>query len=51
MYSQGESERVLGEALEGRRDESVVATKVFHPMDENNPNALRACPGKPSNRS
>ncbi len=39
MYSQGESERVLGEALEGRRDESVVATKVFHPMDENNPNA------------
>jgi aryl-alcohol dehydrogenase-like predicted oxidoreductase len=28
VYSSGESERVLGEALKGRRDEVVLATKV-----------------------
>jgi aryl-alcohol dehydrogenase-like predicted oxidoreductase len=39
MYSTGESERVLGNALEGRRDESVVATKVFFQMDEDDPNS------------
>ncbi len=39
MYSDGESERVLGEALEGRREESVVATKCFFQMDETNPNS------------
>ncbi|THE66314.1 aldo/keto reductase [Salinadaptatus halalkaliphilus] len=39
MYSKGESERILGEALEGRREESVVATKVFHPMREDDPNS------------
>jgi aryl-alcohol dehydrogenase-like predicted oxidoreductase len=39
MYSQGESERVLGKALEGRRDENVVATKVYFQMDEANPNS------------
>ncbi|MFC4356787.1 aldo/keto reductase [Halobium salinum] len=39
MYSNGESERVLGEALEGRREEQVVATKVYHPMDEDDPNS------------
>lgn len=39
MYSRGESERILGNALEGRRDESVVATKVFFQMDEENPNS------------
>ncbi|MFC6825889.1 aldo/keto reductase [Halopelagius fulvigenes] len=39
MYSEGESERVLGEALEGRRDEAVVATKVYFQMDEENPNS------------
>ncbi|EMA52226.1 aldo/keto reductase [Halococcus salifodinae] len=39
MYSQGESERVLGNALEGYdRDEQVVATKVYHPMGDD-PNA------------
>ncbi|MFB6106295.1 MAG: aldo/keto reductase [Halobacteriaceae archaeon] len=32
MYSLGESERVLGNALEGHRDEVVVATKVFNEM-------------------
>jgi aryl-alcohol dehydrogenase-like predicted oxidoreductase len=35
-YSRGESERVLGEALDGRREENVVATKAFMPYDESN---------------
>ncbi|MFC6732875.1 MULTISPECIES: aldo/keto reductase [unclassified Haladaptatus] len=39
MYSVGESERILGTALEGRREENVVATKVFHEMDESNPHS------------
>ncbi len=32
MYSQGESERILGEALEGHREEAVVATKGYFQM-------------------
>ena len=39
MYSNGESERVLGEALEGHRDWSVVATKCYFQMDEDDPNS------------
>jgi len=39
MYSNGESERVLGEALEGHREESVVATKAYFQMAESNPNS------------
>jgi aryl-alcohol dehydrogenase-like predicted oxidoreductase len=39
MYSNGESERVLGDALEGRRDENVVATKVYFQMDDDDPNS------------
>ncbi|XVH31121.1 aldo/keto reductase [Haloferacaceae archaeon DSL9] len=39
MYSNGESERILGEALEGRREESVVATKLYHRMDDDNPHS------------
>ncbi|MDX6253140.1 MAG: hypothetical protein QOF10_6500 [Kribbellaceae bacterium] len=37
VYSQGESEEVVGKALKGRRDDIVLATKFFHPMgrDEN----------------
>ncbi len=31
-YSGGESEEIVGRALAGRRDDVVVATKVFHPM-------------------
>jgi aryl-alcohol dehydrogenase-like predicted oxidoreductase len=31
-YSQGESEEVVGRAIEGRRDDLVVATKVGSPM-------------------
>jgi aryl-alcohol dehydrogenase-like predicted oxidoreductase len=37
MYSRGESERVLGDALEGYdRDAQVVATKVFFRINEDN---------------
>ncbi|GAA2810473.1 aldo/keto reductase [Saccharopolyspora taberi] len=32
MYSGGESERIIGKALKGRRDEVVLATKGFFPM-------------------
>ncbi len=39
MYSDGESERVLGKALEGRREEVVVATKGYFQMDESDPNS------------
>ena len=39
MYSNGESERILGEALEGRREEQVVATKGYFPLDEDDPNS------------
>jgi aryl-alcohol dehydrogenase-like predicted oxidoreductase len=34
IYSRGESERLLGKALEGIRDEVVLATKVRLPMSE-----------------
>jgi len=37
VYSYGESERILGEALEGHREEAVVATKVFFRMDQDDP--------------
>jgi aryl-alcohol dehydrogenase-like predicted oxidoreductase len=39
MYSRGESERILGEALSGRREEQVIATKGYFQMDENDPNS------------
>jgi aryl-alcohol dehydrogenase-like predicted oxidoreductase len=32
VYSAGESEEIVGEALAGRRDEVVLATKFFNPM-------------------
>ncbi|WP_342787405.1 aldo/keto reductase [Pseudonocardia kunmingensis] len=31
-YSRGESEVIIGEALKGRRDDVVLATKAFNPM-------------------
>lgn len=37
MYSGGESEEIVGEALEGRRDDVVLATKVHFP-DREGPN-------------
>ncbi|WP_339105007.1 aldo/keto reductase [Haloterrigena salinisoli] len=40
VYSTGESEEILGDALEGYdRDAQVVATKVYAEMDPDNPNA------------
>ncbi|ELY72625.1 aldo/keto reductase [Natrinema pallidum] len=40
VYSTGESEAILGEALDGYdRDSHVVATKVFGDMNPENPNA------------
>jgi len=40
IYSKGESERILGNALaEYERDNQVVATKVWGEMDKTNPNA------------
>ncbi|RZV08849.1 aryl-alcohol dehydrogenase-like predicted oxidoreductase [Natrinema hispanicum] len=39
MYSNGESERILGDALEGYREESVVATKGYFQMREDGPNS------------
>lgn len=39
VYSDGESERILGTSPEGRREESVVATKGFFQMAETDPNS------------
>jgi aryl-alcohol dehydrogenase-like predicted oxidoreductase len=39
MYSKGESERIVGNTLDGRRDEMVVATKGYFQMDDDNPNS------------
>jgi aryl-alcohol dehydrogenase-like predicted oxidoreductase len=39
MYSNGESERVLGEALAGHREKAVVATKCYFQMDDDNPHS------------
>ncbi|QZA89667.1 aldo/keto reductase [Salinarchaeum sp. IM2453] len=39
MYSLGESERILGKALEGYRDRAVIASKCYFEMDESNPNS------------
>jgi aryl-alcohol dehydrogenase-like predicted oxidoreductase len=34
MYSDGESEEIVGKAIAGRRDEVVLATKVYNPMGD-----------------
>jgi aryl-alcohol dehydrogenase-like predicted oxidoreductase len=34
MYSAGESEEIVGKALQGRRDDVVLATKVHFPMGD-----------------
>src|SRR6478609_5015824 len=34
VYSAGESERIVGKALAGRRDDVVLATKFFMPMSD-----------------
>src|SRR4051795_6344844 len=38
VYSRGVSEEILGEALQGRRSDVVLATKFFMPMDSDIPN-------------
>lgn len=35
VYNQGESERIVGKGLKGRRDEIILATKVHGQMGEN----------------
>jgi len=35
VYSAGVSEEIVGEALEGRRDDAFLATKFFMPMSDN----------------
>jgi aryl-alcohol dehydrogenase-like predicted oxidoreductase len=39
LYTQGTSERILGELLEGHRDEVVLATKYTNSAPGNDPNA------------
>jgi aryl-alcohol dehydrogenase-like predicted oxidoreductase len=34
VYSEGESERIVGEALKGRRDDIVLASKFYMPMSD-----------------
>src|SRR6187399_3331318 len=34
VYSEGESEEIVGRALRGRRDDVVLATKFFMPFDD-----------------
>src|SRR3954453_20351214 len=38
VYSGGVSEEIVGEALRGRRDDVVLATKFFMPMSQDDPN-------------
>jgi aryl-alcohol dehydrogenase-like predicted oxidoreductase len=38
VYARGESEEILGRALDGRRDSIVLATKVHGTMDDSDPN-------------
>jgi aryl-alcohol dehydrogenase-like predicted oxidoreductase len=40
IYSLGESERILGDGLRGEMDEAVISTKVYFPMDEDDPNSV-----------
>ena len=38
VYSGGVSEEIVGQALRGRRDDVVLATKFFMPVDQDDPN-------------
>jgi aryl-alcohol dehydrogenase-like predicted oxidoreductase len=46
MYGFGENEELVGRAIEGKRDEFVIATKFAILRDENDPN-VRGINGKP----
>lgn len=39
VYGHGESEEIVGKAIQGRRDEIVLATKFHGPMSQTDPNA------------
>lgn len=39
VYSAGRSEEITGKALQGRRDDVVLATRFFMPMDADEPNS------------
>jgi len=43
VYNKGESERIVGKGLKGRRDEIILATKVRGHMGENPNNAGLSC--------
>ncbi|MFB8029379.1 MULTISPECIES: aldo/keto reductase [unclassified Streptomyces] len=38
VYSGGVSEKIVGKAIEGRREDVFLATKFFMPMDQDDPN-------------
>jgi aryl-alcohol dehydrogenase-like predicted oxidoreductase len=38
VYSRGESEEIVGKALQGRRDDVILATKVHGAMSDDDPN-------------
>ncbi len=46
VYSQGESEEIVGKALKGRRDDVILATKFHGPMDV----AMGEAGGDPNHR-
>jgi len=39
MYGHGASETIVGKALQGRREKVILATKVYFPTDDSDPNA------------
>jgi len=51
VYSAGVSEEITGKALKGRRDDVVLATKFFMPMDADDPNQRGGCAAGSSARS
>src|SRR5512143_3095095 len=43
VYSAGESEEIVGNALKGRRDDVILATKLYMPIgDDSDPNRRRS---------
>lgn len=49
VYSQGESEEIVGKALKGRRDDVVLATKFHGPMDVSMMSGEQGDPNKKGN--
>jgi aryl-alcohol dehydrogenase-like predicted oxidoreductase len=40
VYSRGQSEEILGKALEGKRDKALISTKATFRMSDNDPNDI-----------